>query len=528
MDLGQFDSAGDLLSGTDLSMVGVHDGTSCVRHDATDLDSWKHVVAAVPGYAALVEEARGAGVGGEALLRDLYFTLYKRFPELKPPTPLRPSHAANMQILASVMESVSWKDCRDSGTVDRAYPSAMAVKILAPRLLKILSAAYPEASALAGREEEVAALLARAETLEDVAARSPDKAKGLYDQAERVRAEAVAAQGQLMPLELDPSTMEEVDRSVRFGLIEANLVVDEDGKALEAFSVDYVGGHGTSPGQYRRKMDLGDHLKLAERVKKSRRAKQVAALCGRLTRIALHKQRTKITVMPTEIVGIEFGNDLARILPSEMVFGADPASRDLFALKYVTGQLMQYTVDDKEKLGQGPIIVIEDQSSSEHTPYGAHTGVVYNKAATLALAAIAQLQQRDLAIIEFSGKGNLRTSVFPKGRIDPGEAIDFTDRLFNGGTWYEDWMTEALRLTGESKFDRADCILLSDGLVHIQEESAATWNAMRHERGMKLYAVMTGPETIHAQRVIGGICDAVVQMMDLADDGEAVDTMFSI
>jgi uncharacterized protein with von Willebrand factor type A (vWA) domain len=59
----------------------------------------------------------------------------------------------------------------------------------------------------------------------------------------------------------------------------------------------------------------------------------------------------------------------------------------------------------------------------------------------------------------------LRTSVFPKGESRPIELIDAVEFYLGGGTVFEPWMEEALRLVDQDQFDRADVIVVSDGLA---------------------------------------------------------------
>src|SRR5262249_9203173 len=75
-----------------------------------------------------------------------------------------------------------------------------------------------------------------------------------------------------------------------------------------------------------------DKLVIAQQVGKSSKLQQIAAVCGRFTRIALQQQKTRVKHPPDEITSITTGNEIERLLPSEIALLADPDLEDLFYL----------------------------------------------------------------------------------------------------------------------------------------------------------------------------------------------------
>ena len=80
--------------------------------------------------------------------------------------------------------------------------------------------------------------------------------------------------------------------------------------------------------------------------------------------IALNKRRNRTVHPPTEIVNVTTGNDLARILPSELMLLADPRTKADFLLRFAENRLLQYDLRGFEREGQGPIVVCIDESGS--------------------------------------------------------------------------------------------------------------------------------------------------------------------
>ena len=102
----------------------------------------------------------------------------------------------------------------------------------------------------------------------------------------------------------------------------------------------------------------------------SPKLRQIAAVCGRFTRIALQRQKTRVKHPPDEITSITTGSEIERLLPSEIALLADPDLEDLFYLRFAERGLMQYDLIGHEPQGQGPIIIAIDESGSMTTDYG--------------------------------------------------------------------------------------------------------------------------------------------------------------
>jgi uncharacterized protein with von Willebrand factor type A (vWA) domain len=148
------------------------------------------------------------------------------------------------------------------------------------------------------------------------------------------------------------------------------------------------------------------------------------------------------------------------------------------------------------------------------------------KAVTLALLAVARKQKRDVAVVHFSGTGQVKIHEFARGETSPAQLIAMAEFFYGSGTVYAGWMAEALRLAEGSVFDRADVICVSDAEVAINDRAAANWNTRRRAREMRCYGVLLGDQT--GGDVLGRLCDVVVTVDDLAEDSAALRVMFSV
>jgi len=512
----------------------ITDGSQAIAHDGFDVEIFEQAADDYARLARTVTETAGAIRTGPALLRDLFWSFHKRAPRIAPVAPLSPAHEINREIVEQILSTAEWREMRESGTVGDPLSSAMAtigcaasaVAALDKETIRYLNQLHELAS-------EVEQLFARADVLDELATLSPDEERS--EQLKREAAEAIAdaakkeKRAERLNHKLEESSEErgqKVRRAVRKGLAEAMAEVEQANDAIKAFGGGYDTSFGTENGSGgRNSLSTKEKLVIAQQVGKSPKLQQIAAICGRFTRIALQQQKTRVKHPPDEITSITVGNEIERLLPSEIALLADPDLEDLFYLRFAERSLMQYDLIGHEPEGQGPIIIAIDESGSMTTDYGGMTGEVWSKAVMLALLSIARLQKRDLAVIHFSGPDDLRLDLFPKGEATPAQAIACASFFFNGGTVFEPWIEKALELVDGSQFEKADVICVSDGISDVSPEAQTEWTKRRTERGMRAYGALIGAN--QGEALLGEISDAVFRLDDLRGDLPALEVIFS-
>jgi uncharacterized protein with von Willebrand factor type A (vWA) domain len=491
----------------------------------------------VDDYARLgrtVEEMAGIIRTGSALLRDLFWSFHKRSPRVAPVAPLSPAHEINREIIEQILSTTEWREMRESGTVGDPLSSAMAtIGCAASAVAALDKETIRYLNQLHDLTGEVEQLFARAETLDELSALAVDNERSEWLKKEAARARSDAARKEKksdrLRRKLEESSegrWQNVRRNVRQGLAEAMAEVGQANDAVNAFGGSYDADFGTENGAGgRNSLSTKEKLVIAQQVGHSPKLQQIAAVCGRFTRIALQQQKTRVKHPPDEITSITTGSEIERLLPSEIALLADPDLEDLFFLRFAERGLMQYDMVGREPQGQGPIIIAIDESGSMTTDYGGMTGEIWSKAVMLALLSIARLQKRDLAVIHFSGPNDLRVDLFPKGAATPAEVIACASFFFNGGTVFEPWMGKALELVDDSKFEKADVICVSDGISDVSPEAQAEWARRRAERGMRAYGVLIGAN--QGEALLEEISDAVFRLDDLRGDLPALEVIFS-
>ncbi|MBA4192840.1 MAG: hypothetical protein C0467_33175, partial [Planctomycetaceae bacterium] len=118
---------------------------------------------------------------------------------------------------------------------------------------------------------------------------------------------------------------------------------------------------------------------LFKRVRHDPSLKKICDLAGRFRRVAQSKQRQKVTHGLDDILGVEPGGDVGRLLPSELMRLMVP-ELELDTLRRITErQAMCREHHAIEPVGKGPILISVDES-------GSMDGVKVHTAKALALA----------------------------------------------------------------------------------------------------------------------------------------------
>jgi uncharacterized protein with von Willebrand factor type A (vWA) domain len=195
---------------------------------------------------------------------------------------------------------------------------------------------------------------------------------------------------------------------------------------------------------------------LAQRLKHDDRLKRIALLAGRFKRIGAAKRRSKVRHGADEIMDVEQGGDLGRLLPAELVKLGHPRFRLAALRALVERQALQYRMEGTEVLGRGPLVVCLDKSGSMDGPPD-----LWATAVALALLGQAQHEHRPFALLGFDGALKSEHVVGPGAPL-PWEAL-FTG--CSGGTNIDRVIDRALEIiaTHQGALRRADVVLITDG-----------------------------------------------------------------
>jgi uncharacterized protein with von Willebrand factor type A (vWA) domain len=269
-------------------------------------------------------------------------------------------------------------------------------------------------------------------------------------------------------------------------------------------------------------------LELAQTLLRNPNLRAVLRKAGKLVRLAERTEARKDPRACGLISGVTLGNDLPRVLPSQLALLGNPALKVLVMKGLAERSLPQYKVEGKTPQGKGPICILADESGSMK---GA--GETWAKAAILACLQLGQKEKREVAVVMFNhgisdawiartnGKVETLPSTSPKGATAKpwGKVIDLAlelcTRHARGGTDFNAplfWGLEYL----ESQ-PRADLLFITDGCADASPKVLDMVKAAKAALGLRVFGMTVGGGSISP--AVRSFCDESIDI-DKAEDAE--------
>ncbi|MGW6454486.1 VWA domain-containing protein [Streptomyces sp. NPDC055078] len=511
--------------------------TAPERHTATvianrfDRIAWRDTYGQSAGLRELAEELRARHDHTDDLLTDAFLAAYQASPRLRERAEMDPSRLVNHQVITALVDSPEFAALRRE-TADDPYAAAMAVLAQAAAVRRLLerSRGTQERAEQAKRTQQDAegAATAVAEALQQAAeaadedgtvpARAADAVQRAIENAEA--AEATAGQAAQAAAEALSAAAPGIRDSARSAAAKAAGAVREEAALMRAW--------GVGPGELER-MPFDQRARLAERLRTGRLA-EWAELIGRFRQMASGERARKVENTAGDLVGVTLGNDLSRVIPSELANLGLPELRAVFAARYAAGELMLYDSEGEQTTGRGAIVACVDTS---HSMYAAGPGGVtreaWAKACALALLDQARRAGRDFVGILFSSADKVQVFRFPADRpAGIARTLDFAETFLGGGTSYQTPLTAAAELLEEELNDtaraRGDIVMITDDECGVTEEWMRGWNDAKHLLGFRVFGVAIGvPSAAEAGSALDALCDNLRHIEDLTDVHAAAD-----
>ncbi|MFS7871825.1 hypothetical protein ACEYXF_00500 [Streptomyces asiaticus] len=507
--------------------------TAAVVADRFDRVTWRDTYEQSAGLREVAEELNGRHDHATDLLTDVFLAAYKVGPRLRERAEMAPSRLVNHQVVSALVESPEFAELRRE-TAGDPYAAAMAVLAQAAAVRGMLErcrAAQEQAErASRARQDADGAAAAADEALQRAADETDgdgtvpgpaaDAARQALDAAEA--AQAAARRAAFHAEQALAAAAPGIRAAARNAASEAAEAVREEAALMRAW--------GVAPGELER-MPFDERARLAERLRTGRLARW-AELIGRFRQMAAGERARKMENATGELVGVTLGDDLSRVIPSELAGLGLPELRAVFAARYAAGELMLYDAQGEQTTGQGAIVACVDTS---HSMYAAGPGGVtreaWSKACALALLDQARHAGRDFVGILFSAADKLQVFRFPADAprpagIDP--VLDFAETFLGGGTSYQAPLTAAAGLL-EEEFDaaaraRGDIVMITDDECGVTEEWMRGWKEAKHRLGFRVFGVAIGaPRATETGSVLEALCDNLRSIEDLTDVHAAAD-----
>lgn len=465
-----------------------NDKNETVYKDNIDRKTW---AALLEKCRALQEKAKG-DVHSD-LLADTHTSLFKPSPVVKPLTEIAPSRIPVHTVIDEMLRTSDWRSLH-AVTQNDPLGAGMGTLSLADHLFEALQE-FGDTEDLAQMEKQVQQLKDLAETLEEMNLPAIEQRK----QEKELEQKISARENQLR------EKVEACKDAIRMIARRACQKATEEAEQ----AVESVAAWGTEPGKPA-SMDLFKSLDLARRLMTDPKLQRIARLAGRMRSIALAKRETKAKRIPSEIVDVEYGNDLGRVLPSELMLLHSALKLD-FLRRFTEVSLMQHKMQDKEKQGKGPVIVCLDESGSM-----AGAKEIWSKAFFLGFQALAAKDRRDISYLPFGTQVN-RCEIFPQGKVDSLLLCDLLAHFAgHGGTNFDAPLEKSLSIFDQS-LPNADIVFITDGFAPVSDQIREKIQSVR-QAGLHLYVVLIGG----SGKAFESIADLIVDIT-ISDDVSATD-----
>ncbi len=224
------------------------------------------------------------------------------------------------------------------------------------------------------------------------------------------------------------------------------------------------------------------------------------------------QRRNKVPRKALEMDGIDRGDDVNRMLPSELALLCHPILKTLWHAKRAERLLLLYQhrskydrgnkgegVEEKKGslnkqghkgksgLGRGPIIICLDTSGSMH---GEPEHIA--KAAVLEALKMAHREQRPCHLFAFSGPQETICHQLDLRRGGLTKLLKFLQFSFHGGTDLPRAMNLALKKQTEEGWEKADILIVTDGRFPLEKSTVKEIERYKNTRKLRVFGILTG------------------------------------
>lgn len=496
------------------------DKPNAVEADSFDKLAWNMLQESVPKIGA--QEERLVEELGETLaqaLEDLFNLLHQGDPRFTSKEEMLAEYEINLVVLYDLSESEEFKALYHETRYDE-YATAFAMLTMeefirtafekvAEQREQMQQAAQQQDEAMQQLQQAVDEAM-QPDADEDDAAQAIQQAMA-QAQAAKDAVENARSQGQ--------QAAQDAVEDLRQAAAEAKREIDEENEVLR--------GWGAEDGDLQR-LSYDERRALVERLKNNR-LQRFHKMLGQFRPFAQAERQRKVKHLPEEFVGYELSNDLTRLSESEMTSLAVPELEDGFWVRWAQHELLTKKMHGTEKQGQGPIIVVCDESYSMTSTLDAegNTREMWSKAVSLALCDAARRGHRDFFYIGFSSENQQWRLDFPGGRAPIEKIIEFTEHFYGGGTHYERPLSDAMDLIVEYEQQgrpKPDIVFITDDDCYVTEEFVSEWRVLKERAEVTVFGIQIGGSGY--RNAMAELSDRVITINQLTAAPEGVKELF--
>ena len=475
--------------------------TFWIDNDAYDRRVWGHLRAESPSLRELEEKGGTLLPHFGSLLQDVFCLLFKYNINYHADSDVLPSAMLNQKFLHAIHQGSQYDFLRQQTLLNEAH-AGLSTLILGERLLTLVR----EEKFLTRRdmrdlwdiqkqEELVGQKMEEYDNADTIPEdqMSEEGRKALQKAKERMGGEVQGAEALLrhktQQLKEDLKQIEsQATNRLQAEAIKVAQELEDATEEAETWGDTIGTGARTPPGQ---KLELGRRLAGNEKLKK------LARMVGRMKFHALALRKKVFERSSEELLEIEQGDALHRLLPHELLTLHHPVLRKDFYRRFLDQELLQYSLRGVEEKGKGPMIVCLDGSSSM-----SGEKEIWSKAVTLTLLEIARKQRRLFRSICFSSADTplqvLDMNPRDRYEVETKTIMDLAEYFPGGGTDFQKPLDAALECLRQSRFKKGDIIFITDGECQVDPEWAERFREEKEKLGFSLFSILIdmGPASL--------------------------------
>lgn len=468
----------------------------------------------------LIERGSALLPGFRPLVLDLFASFYKHNVVFLPEDGVRRSSLLPRRVLAGVLRDPLYGQLREETVLD-GFRSSLAAAQMAGLVLDWLrSGDGPGEKPLMREwetdraEDDMEELADESETWDEVAGEEEERG----DVFEKIRREKKSE------LEREEKALKKLEGELRKGhenmdmklksMVKSSMKETSENVENAEDELTSWGASMGAPGE----RSAGEKLDLASKLYSNEKLRRLSRIVGSLKEEMLRGRRKSWSRRGAEVFDISMGNDIGRLIASELVSLSSPGLRVDFKKRLIEGSLLQYSLRDEK--GRGPIVICLDGSSSMEGKKE-----LWSKGVCLTLLEIAKRERRKFSVVVFSS-GGAPQRVFESS---PGEGrggwgmkekdiFELAEYFPGGGTNFEEPLDSALEILKGSKFRRGDIVFITDGEAGVGDAWLEGFKRERERLGFKVYSVLIDLTERESWQTLSLFSDKVTSVSKLTSE----------
>lgn len=290
-----------------------------------------------------------------------------------------------------------------------------------------------------------------------------------------------------------------IDGDILVAVDKALEGAQEEVDAVEEMQKGLGQAEGLGQGEAAQAADLDKIRATFERLRSSQRLKDIFERAGAYRRAAQAAQSAKTKHGYDDMIGVELGGDVSRLLANELALIDDEDLELDIMRRIVENQAMCREYEGVEKLDRGPVVVVVDESGSMN---GAP--IANAKALALSMAWIAKFQKRWCALVGFSGGTEGVVCVLKPGKWNQTELLDWLAHFYGGGTTLDvplDQLPNKYWKEMRAPKGKTDVIMITDAQVHAPKQMVDSFNTWKEAEKVRCISIVLGARAGDLEKV---------------------------